>query len=144
MPAKTANGIAKKAWLRAEADFATWLMMAKLGAFDDLAPPARRFLTDYLDRIRKSEEATATAETIQDIYVAYFHELGGTGTPPPISTLKASLSNVVSIKAARQARSPAALPVLAPRLKQRRLPVWWIFGGMVAVIAAVQYALQGW
>ena len=30
------TSIAKKAHTKAEADFATWLMMAKLGGFDDL------------------------------------------------------------------------------------------------------------
>jgi hypothetical protein len=36
------TSIAKKARTKAEADFATWLMMAKLGGFDDL-PSNRAF-----------------------------------------------------------------------------------------------------
>jgi hypothetical protein len=37
--------IAKKARTKAEADFATWLMMAKLGGFDDLPSNAQSFLS---------------------------------------------------------------------------------------------------
>jgi hypothetical protein len=41
------SSIAKKARSKAEADFATWLMMAKLGSFDDLSSNAQKFLTNY-------------------------------------------------------------------------------------------------
>jgi hypothetical protein len=40
----TSTSIAKKARSKAEADFATWLMMAKLGGFDDLPSNAQKFL----------------------------------------------------------------------------------------------------
>src|SRR6478752_9590234 len=33
-------------WHKAEADFATWLVMAKLGGFDDLPSSAQCFLTN--------------------------------------------------------------------------------------------------
>ena len=36
MASSSSTSIAKKARSKAEADFATWLMMAKLGSFDDL------------------------------------------------------------------------------------------------------------
>jgi len=38
------TSIAKKARTKPEADFATWLMMAKLGGFDDLPSNAQSFL----------------------------------------------------------------------------------------------------
>jgi hypothetical protein len=41
------TSIAKTARAKAEAEFATWLMMAKLGGFDDLPSNAQGFLTDY-------------------------------------------------------------------------------------------------
>ena len=39
--------IARKARSKAEADFATWFMLAKLGGFDDLPSNAQSFLTNY-------------------------------------------------------------------------------------------------
>ena len=49
--------IAKKAHTKAEADFATWLMMAKLGGFDDLPSNAQSFLTNYRTRLETMSEA---------------------------------------------------------------------------------------
>jgi len=46
--------IAKKARSKAEVDFATWLMMAKLGRFDDLPANAQAFLTNYRARFARS------------------------------------------------------------------------------------------
>ena len=45
------SNIATKARKRAEADFATWLMMAKLGGFDGLPPTAQSFLIAYQGRL---------------------------------------------------------------------------------------------
>ena len=44
--------IARDARLTAEADFATWLMMAKLGSFDDLPKDAQAFLSQYRERLK--------------------------------------------------------------------------------------------
>jgi hypothetical protein len=43
MSSSSNTSIAKKAHTKAEADFATWLMMAKLGGFDDLPSTHRAF-----------------------------------------------------------------------------------------------------
>src|SRR5439155_21334492 len=51
------TSIAKKARTKAEADFATWLVMAKLGGFDDLPSNAQSFLTDYRTRLETMSEA---------------------------------------------------------------------------------------
>ncbi|EIG62226.1 hypothetical protein ABIB85_007311 [Bradyrhizobium sp. JR1.5] len=50
MSSSSIASIAKKAPTEAEADFATWLMMAKLGGFDDLPSSAQSFLTNYRTR----------------------------------------------------------------------------------------------
>ncbi len=42
MASSSSTSIAKKARSKAEADFATWLMMAKLGSFDDLPSNAQK------------------------------------------------------------------------------------------------------
>jgi hypothetical protein len=51
MSSSSNTSIAKKARTKAEADFATWLMMAKLGGFDDLPSNAQSFLTNYRTRL---------------------------------------------------------------------------------------------
>ena len=55
MSSSSNTSIAKKAHIKAEADFVTWLMMAKLGGFDDLPSNAQSFLTNYRTRTRDDE-----------------------------------------------------------------------------------------
>src|SRR5690242_15240277 len=74
--------IAKKARTKAEADFATWLMMAKLGGFDDLPPNAQSFLTNYRTRLETMTEAESTALAVREVYSAYYNEMGGVGAAP--------------------------------------------------------------
>ena len=57
MASSSSTSIAKKARSKAEADFATWLMMAKLGSFDDLPSNAQKFLTNYRARLEMMSEA---------------------------------------------------------------------------------------
>src|SRR3981081_2948196 len=78
----SSSSIAKKARSRAEADFATWLMMAKLGSFDDLPSNARGFLTDYRARLDIMSEAESTALAVREVYSAYYSEMGGVGAAP--------------------------------------------------------------
>jgi hypothetical protein len=56
----SSSSIAKKARSKAEADFTTWLMMAKLGGFDDLPSNAQNFLTSYRARLETMSEAEST------------------------------------------------------------------------------------
>ena len=74
--------IAKKARTKAEADFATWLMMAKLGGFDDLPSNAQSFLTNYRTRLETMSEAESTALAVREVYSAYYSEMGGMGAAP--------------------------------------------------------------
>jgi hypothetical protein len=74
--------IAKKARTKAEADFATWLMMAKLGGFDDLPSNAQSFLTNYRVRLEMMSEAESTALAVREVYSAYYSEMGGVGAAP--------------------------------------------------------------
>jgi hypothetical protein len=57
----SSSSIAKKARSKAEADFATWLMMAKLGGFDDLPSNAQSNLTNYRTRRETMSVAESTA-----------------------------------------------------------------------------------
>src|SRR5438045_1595371 len=76
------TNIAKKARTKAEADFATWLMMAKLGGFDDLPSNAQSFLTNYRNRLETMSEAESTAVAVREVYSAYYSEMGGVGAAP--------------------------------------------------------------
>src|ERR1700741_5646510 len=82
MSSSSNASIAKKARTKAEADFATWLMMAKLGSFDDLPPNAQNFLTNYRDRLETMSEAESTALAVREVYSAYYGEMGGVGAAP--------------------------------------------------------------
>jgi hypothetical protein len=82
MASRSSTSIAKKARSNAEADFATWLMMAKLGSFDDLPLNAQTFLTNYRARLERMSEAESKVLAIREVYGAYFHEMGGTGAAP--------------------------------------------------------------
>ena len=76
MSSSSNTSIAKKAHTKAEADFATWLMMAKLGGFDDLPSNAQSFLTNYRTRLETMSEAESTAVAVREVYSAYYSEMG--------------------------------------------------------------------
>jgi hypothetical protein len=82
MSSSSNTSIAKKARTKAEADFATWLMMAKLGGFDDLPSNAQSFLTNYRTRLETMSEAESTALAVREVYSAYYNEMGGVGAAP--------------------------------------------------------------
>jgi len=141
MPRRTSASIARKAHAKAEADFATWLMMAKLGGFDDLPSNAREWLMNYRARLEKKwSEADATSATIQEVYVAYYAEMGGDGEPPEVNrTTSPAKDNVVDLKTARSVRTSRA-PAATPDQSRRSLSPFLIFAGMVAVLVAIKFA----
>src|SRR5260221_3480857 len=104
--------IARDARLTAEADFATWLMMAKLGSFDDLPKDAQAFLSQYRERLKTAKEKDAAAATIDEIYAAYYARRGGEGAPPPVEPPEPgatpSSDNIVRLQDARRSRAPRA------------------------------------
>jgi hypothetical protein len=82
MASSSSASIAKKARSKAEADFATWLMMAKLGSFDDLPSNAQKFLINYRTRLETMSEAESTVLAVREVYSAYYSEMGGVGAAP--------------------------------------------------------------
>src|SRR5260370_13604885 len=82
MAYNSSTSIAKKARSKAETDFATWLMMAKLGGFDDLPSNAQKFLTSYRARLEVMSEGESTALAVREVYSAYYTEMGGVGAAP--------------------------------------------------------------
>ena len=76
MSSSSNTHIAKKARKKADADFATWLMMAKLGDFDELPSNAQSFLTDYRARLETMSEAESTTLAVREVYSAYLQRDG--------------------------------------------------------------------
>jgi hypothetical protein len=145
MPKRSSASISKKAHAKAEADFTTWLMMAKLGGFDDLPPTAQTWLMSYRTRLEaKVPEAEATAVTIREMYAAYYADMGGEGEAPPIAPIEARpQAEVVDLKTARRTRSAGAAAVSTSERPKRSLPPLLIFVGLVAALAAIKFAF-GW
>src|ERR1700748_174821 len=99
MSSNSNASIARKAHTKAEADFATWLMMAKLGGFDDLPSNAQSFLTDYRTRLETMSEAESTALAVREVYSAYYSEIGGAGAAPgPKARIATTEAKVVRLQ----------------------------------------------
>jgi len=144
MPSSSNTSIAKKARTKAEADFATWLMMAKLGGFDDLPSNAQSFLTNYRTRLETISEAESTALAVHEVYSAYYSEMGGVGAAPePKARTPAKERKVVPL----QGRPKPQPGQLAARHSTRPmirkfLPALLIFASMVALIVTYRFLTQ--
>jgi hypothetical protein len=141
MASRSSTSIAKKARSKAEVDFATWLMMAKLGRFDDLPSNAQAFLTSYRVRLEQMSEADSTVLAVREVYSAYFNEMGGTGTAPEQDARGTSADK--SVVKFQKPRKPQAAP-LAAATSARQTPrypllTWLIFAVMVALIIAWKF-----
>jgi hypothetical protein len=138
------TGIAKKARRKAEADFATWLMMAKLGGFDDLPSNAQSFLANYRTRLETMSDAESTAVAVREVYSAYYSEMGGVGAAPEPKPRTPTTEG----KARRFQRRPRPQPDLSagrhstlPMIR-KSLPTLLIFASMVALIVAYRFLMQ--
>ena len=144
MPATTDSNleIAKRANDEARADFATWLMMAKLNSVDALPPESQIFFAGYLTllgRGRKGEVIAAEA-TIQIVYQSYYSRLGGTGMPPDIKStprtrkMPDNNSNVTPFRKIKPTPPPN---------EKKKLPVALIFIGLVVLAVGWNYLSRG-
>jgi len=144
MASSSSTSIAKKARSKAEADFVTWLMMAKLGSFDDLPSNAKKFLTDYRARLELMSEAESTMLAVREVYSAYYSEMGGAGAAPEPQASKPKTKRNVG----RFQRSPephpgpsAARNSTGPMIR-KFLPALMIFASMVALIVTYRVLMQ--
>jgi len=144
MSSSSNTSIAKKAHTKAEANFATWLMMAKLGGFDDLPSNAQSFLTNYRTRLETMSEAESTALAVREVYSAYYSEMGGVGAAPePKARIPTTESKVVrfqrvlkpqpSLSAARHSTRP---------ITRRSVSALLILAIIVALIVAFRFLTQ--
>jgi hypothetical protein len=144
MSSSSNTSIAKKARTKAEADFATWLMMAKLGGFDDLPSNAQSFLTNYRTRLETMSEAESTALAVREVYIVYYSEMGGVGAAPEPKARTLTTEG----KAMRFQRRPKPQPGLSAVRNSTRpmiripLPALLIFASMVALIVAYRFLTQ--
>jgi hypothetical protein len=135
MSSKSSSHIARKAYPKAEADFTTWLMMAKLGSFDDLPSNAQNFLTNYRDRLDMMSEAESTVLAVREVYSAYYSEMGGVGAAPePQARKPAKKNQPPEHPPARSVAHPSIRPMI-----RKSLPALLIFASLVAL--AVMYKL---
>ena len=146
MPSTTDSNleIAKRANDEARADFATWLMMAKLKSIDALPQESQSFFAGYtalLARGRQAEPAAAEA-TIQTVYRSYYARMGGTGTAPIIKTASRTRtmpenndSNVTPFRRIK--------PSTPPPREKKKLPVALIFIGLIVLAVAWRYLSKG-
>jgi len=144
MSSSSNASIAKKARTKAEADFTTWLMMAKLGGFDDLPSNAQSFLTNYRTRLETMSEAESTALAVREVYSVYYSEMGGVGAAPePKARTPTTEAKVVSSQRqpkpqpGRSAAGHSARPMI-----RKSLPALLIFASMVALIVAYRFLTQ--
>ncbi|SFL41351.1 hypothetical protein SAMN03159423_1864 [Bradyrhizobium sp. NFR13] len=147
MPSTTDSNleIAKRANDEARADFATWVMMAKLKSLDALPQEAQTFYAGYLAllaRGKQSEPAAAEA-TIQTVYRSYYSRMGGTGIAPIIKTASRSRpmsddnnSNVTPFRRIKPNTPP-------PPREKKKLPAALIFIGLIVLAVAWRYLTKG-
>jgi hypothetical protein len=137
----TSTSIAKKARSKAETDFATWLMMAKLGGFDDLPSNAQNFLTNYRARLETMSEADSTVLAVREVYNAYYSEMGGVGAAPePQARKPTTEGNVVRYMRPLKAQSaPSAARNSTGPMISKSLRALLIFAGMVALIVTYRF-----
>ena len=140
MASSSSTSIAKKARSKAEADFATWLMMAKLGSFDELPPNAQKFLTSYRARLEVMSEAESTALAVREIYSAYYSEMGGVGeAPEPQARKPKPKGNVARHRPPKPQPVPSAARNLTGPTIRKSLPALLIFASMVALIVTYRF-----
>jgi hypothetical protein len=135
----SSSSIAKKARSKAEADFATWLMMAKLGSFDELPSNAQKFLTNYRARLEMMSEAESTVLAVREVYSAYYSEMGGVGAAPEPQARKPTTKGNVVRSQGRPKPQPAPSGVRNPTGLRKSLPALLIFAGMVALIVTYRF-----
>jgi hypothetical protein len=141
MASRPSIRIARKARSKAESDFATWLMMAKLGSFDDLPPNAQGFLTNYRARLERMSEAESKVVAVREVYAAYYSEMGGVGaTPEPEAPSPSLDDSVVRFQRPHKPQpAPPAAGASARRATRKSVPALLIFAAMVALIAAYMF-----
>jgi hypothetical protein len=141
MASRPSIRIARKAQSKAESDFATWLMMAKLGSFNDLPPNAQAFLINYRARLERMSEAESKVVAVREVYASYFSEMGGLGAAPELEAPTTFVDDGAVRSQRARKPAPARLAAGAPNrpVARKSVPALLIFAAMVALIAAYRF-----
>jgi hypothetical protein len=141
MASRPIASIARKARSKAEADFAIWLMMAKLGSFDELPSNAQSFLTNYRARLDRMSESESKVLAVHEVYNAYYSEMGGPGDAPELEVRNAASDDkVLKIQRPRKPQPATSATGTSAGLSARKsVPALLIFAGMVVLIAAYRF-----
>jgi hypothetical protein len=144
MASSSSTSIAKKARSKAETDFATWLMMAKLGSFDDLPSNAQIFLNNYRARLEKMSEAESTTLAVREVYSAYYGEMGGVGAAPEPQARKPTTEGNAGRfrRAAKPQSAPSAARNFTWPMIPKSLRALLIFASMVALIVTYRFLIH--
>ena len=143
MSSSSNTRVAKKARAKAEADFTTWLMMAKLGGFDDLPSNAQSFLTNYRARLETMNEAESTALAVREVYSAYYSEMGGVGAAPePKARTPTTEAKDVRFHGRPKRQLGLSVARHSRPMIRKSLPALLIFVSMVALIVAYEFLAQ--
>jgi hypothetical protein len=142
MSSSSNTSIAKKARTKAEADFATWLMMAKLGGFDDLPSNAQSFLTNYRTRLETMSEAESVAVAVREVYSAYYSEMGGVGAAPEPKARTPTTEGKVGQRGPQPQPGLSAARHSTRPMIRKSLPALLILASMVALIVAYRFLTQ--
>jgi len=145
MPAKTDSNleIARRANDEARADFATWLMMAKLNSVDALPEESQAFFAGYRALLVRGKAAEAAAEaTIQLVYRSYYSRMGGTGTAPIIKTAPKAKAMPDNLGGDNVTPFRKIKPT-PPKPEKKKLPVALIFIGLIILVVAYNYLSKG-
>ena len=138
MTSRPSIRIARKAHSKAESDFATWLMMAKLGSFDDLPPDAQGFLLGYQARLERMSEAESKVAAVREVYASYYGQMGGLGAAPELEAPARSVdSGVVRPRTPQPARLAAGASDRPAARKS--VPALLIFAAVVVLIAVYRF-----
>jgi hypothetical protein len=136
--------IAKRADMRARADFATWKMMAKLNGTASLSTEAQAYLDNYSLLLKDMPETEATDATIKLVSERYYSAMGGTGSVPDVPNHRNEpvSDNVVTPFKRPAKKKPQNKSSADSRSgKKPGLPAALIFAGLLIVVIGMRYFL---
>jgi len=82
----------------------------------------------YQDRLRTAGEKEAASATIEEVFAAYYAEMGGKGMPPGPGVQESSTdANIVQLIEARQARAARPTNATSSQSRERSTRVLLIF-----------------
>jgi hypothetical protein len=135
--------IARRADIKARADFATWKMMAKLNGASSLPEAALTFLASYKAFRETMAEREADEATIALMYQNYYADMGGAGTPPDITSVPAErIVETDNVTAFRRPAPQRSRPANSGIDAKPRLPVALIFICLTIVYVGIRYYMR--